>query len=876
MNSAENLPILYVADFAVLGGSTRAAAAAVERARAGERVVLITRNAFLGEEVCAPLDYPPGTTPDAFLREQEEACLAAGVRLLYQCQYLDALPGPQGAQTLRLAGKFGLAGVTVRQVADLRLEFRERTYRAWMTRQEAPEETRILEVPVPEGADIPHRLLAARQGILDAYREKYAGGPWLLGRFALRGGEAVPTAPKSPAGNRVTHAILADTGPLTDGLYRTQPCSPELAGTEEKFCVVVAGGGTAGAMAAIAAARQGLRTALIEPNYALGGTATLGGVSAYWFGNRYCDTHWLDSRMESMPGTQAGLWGKADSWNPDVKATVLLEAALEAKVQIYFGHTAFGVWKEQGIVAGAAAAGAEGIRFLRCDYLLDATGDGDLAALAGADWEYGSGGDQLSYWASLAQYPNARDYRNNFSAMALASDPVDATRFTVTARKYGEGLFDHGSIPCFRESRHIRGQYQLTLRDLMTNAHHPDTLYTCFSNYDPKGKVTADAVYCGCLPQQTEIEIPLSCLLPVDGQGRPVEHLYVLGKAISASHDVFPSIRMQADLQHQGSILGSLIGRCVPLGIRPEQLPPDRLRSILLTLSDDPLSAQAEGTLTLAKSVAALGAHTRRHWVDMDFTQRETRFQPYPAILCADSREVLPMLARRLSQTAIQEERRAILRCQLWHGDSSHLAEFLGLLSQDLAGDTLPRRQGPCTCAQLLPDHGVMPEIVYDLNTLAWVPGEVSAPFRRVYALLQAAPRDYHSLEAGIFPYIESFAYVAARNGSPGVVDMTEALSYLPELTQAEQLPEKDIMKQRLLMLRYLLWRALAENGRAAGWRGLIHCLESPILPLRLSAETALCRLTGLPRGNTPGWWRDWMEQNAPHLPQGRVTEKIF
>lgn len=105
---------------------------------------------------------------------------------------------------------------------------------------------------------------------------------------------------------------------------------------------------------------------------------------------------------------------------------------------------------------------------------------------------------------------------------------------------------------------------------------------------------------------------------------------------------------------------------------------------------------------------------------------------------------------------------------------------------------------------------------------------------------------------------------------------MTEALSYLPELTQAEQLPEKDIMKQRLLMLRYLLWRALAENGRAAGWRGLIHCLESPILPLRLSAETALCRLTGLPRGNTPGWWRDWMEQNAPHLPQDRVTEKIF
>ena len=42
-------------------------------------------------------------------------------------------------------------------------------------------------------------------------------------------------------------------------------------------------------MAALYAARGGLRTVLLEPMYTLGGTATAGGVSTYWFGNRFRD-----------------------------------------------------------------------------------------------------------------------------------------------------------------------------------------------------------------------------------------------------------------------------------------------------------------------------------------------------------------------------------------------------------------------------------------------------------------------------------------------------------------------------------------------------------------------------------------------------------
>ena len=49
---------------------------------------------------------------------------------------------------------------------------------------------------------------------------------------------------------------------------------------EESYDVVVCGGGTAGFCAAVAAAREGAKTCVLERFGALGGTMTIGGVSA--------------------------------------------------------------------------------------------------------------------------------------------------------------------------------------------------------------------------------------------------------------------------------------------------------------------------------------------------------------------------------------------------------------------------------------------------------------------------------------------------------------------------------------------------------------------------------------------------------------------
>jgi pyruvate/2-oxoglutarate dehydrogenase complex dihydrolipoamide dehydrogenase (E3) component len=69
-----------------------------------------------------------------------------------------------------------------------------------------------------------------------------------------------------------------------------------------EYDVVVVGGGTGGAPAAIAAGRQGVRTLIIEHLYSLGGVGTAGLISSYYFGNRVGFTKEIDLGIAKMSG----------------------------------------------------------------------------------------------------------------------------------------------------------------------------------------------------------------------------------------------------------------------------------------------------------------------------------------------------------------------------------------------------------------------------------------------------------------------------------------------------------------------------------------------------------------------------------------------
>jgi 2-polyprenyl-6-methoxyphenol hydroxylase-like FAD-dependent oxidoreductase len=182
--------------------------------------------------------------------------------------------------------------------------------------------------------------------------------------------------------------------------------------------VLVVGGGPSGTAAAVAAARAGAEVVLLERYNHLGGLST-GGLVIWidrmtdWGGQlviRGFGEELLDRLpADAIAGPSPGEWGSRDSaraahwsqrtagfhgvvtWSPTVDPERLKlasqEMVLEQKV-----HLAFHAWAalpilEDGKVRGAIFESKAGRQAVRAKVVVDATGDGDLFARAGAAYE---------------------------------------------------------------------------------------------------------------------------------------------------------------------------------------------------------------------------------------------------------------------------------------------------------------------------------------------------------------------------------------------------------------------------------------------------------------------------------------------------------
>jgi hypothetical protein len=151
--------------------------------------------------------------------------------------------------------------------------------------------------------------------------------------------------------------------------------------------VLVVGGGVAGVSAALTAARSGLRTLLIENQISLGGLATNGyvtGIAGMIEGN--CK-EWLD-RLN----TEGSLFNKphTPSIDPEKGKFVLESMLLEAGARILYGTYATDAIVENDCIKGVIGYSKSGRMEIGARIVIDATGDADIAAAAGAPYEVGS------------------------------------------------------------------------------------------------------------------------------------------------------------------------------------------------------------------------------------------------------------------------------------------------------------------------------------------------------------------------------------------------------------------------------------------------------------------------------------------------------
>jgi len=339
--------------------------------------------------------------------------------------------------------------------------------------------------------------------------------------------------------------------------------------------VVVVGGGPAGVSAAVSAARAGADVLLVERYGHLGGLATGGLVillDCYSDGDEvvvrgFAQEVWKRLEAEGCARPYPTEKKTAVLFDPEALKYLYLNLAQEAGVRFLFHSWVAAVVKKDGAITAIVTESKSGRGAVRGRVFVDASGDADLVAWAGAPFEVaehpiGIGlvarlggvdwtryrqfiGDEPEEWKRLSE-----EYRrsggvggavmswrddvvwNNNGVPGNGLDVKDLTRVEVTLRQkmWDYWRFYRGRVPGFensflldtasqvgvRETRLTSGQYRLTMADV-----------------DARRSFT-DSIGVGNLwSGPGRYDIPYRALLP---QG--VTNLLVAGRCISADHEV--------------------------------------------------------------------------------------------------------------------------------------------------------------------------------------------------------------------------------------------------------------------------------------------------------------------------------------------------
>ncbi len=411
-----------------------------------------------------------------------------------------------------------------------------------------------------------------------------------------------------------------------------------------QYDVVVCGGGPAGFMAAIAAARGGARTALVERYGFIGGMATAGLVAPIsvfnYNGRRIVDGipwEFVERLMEIGGAEEEKPLGNI-TFSPEKYKLIAQRMLLEAGVTLYYHSYLTGCRMQGDKVSHIVIENKNGAEALAGKYFIDATGDADLSVMAGVPMQpaqkvlqpasliFMLGGvdtDALPMIRHSQQGVNYHDIAirdiltglrekqnvpvfggpwycgilakgvvllNMTRMQADMADNRDATKTECELREhvflFSELLRQH--VPSFRDSYLLATAAQTGVRETRRiKGYHTLTAEEYLNAVD-----FPDAVSRGCHPVDIHASASTQqrCEFLKDAAFVPYRtliapgfpNLLVAGRSFSADEVASASVRVQASVMGLGQAAGAAAALCAGANAEVSQVDIKQLRDVLV------------------------------------------------------------------------------------------------------------------------------------------------------------------------------------------------------------------------------------------------------------------------------------------------------